>query len=80
MSLAWSRVSPAGDAGRGNVSNLAIQLEDAFHRTERGSINLMWNPVPFVDIVVEFLAGTRVNNNGHAPPRRWAESLNIDHR
>ena len=40
----------------------------------------MWNPVPFVDIVVEYLAGTRVNNNGHAPPRRWAESLNIDHR
>ena len=36
----------------------------AFHRTQRTSINLMWNPVPFVDIVVEFLAGTRVNKNG----------------
>ena len=31
---------------------------------QRTSINLMWNPVPFVDIVVEFLAGTRVNKNG----------------
>jgi hypothetical protein len=39
-------------------------LEDAFHRTQRTSINLMWNPVPFVDIVVEYLAGTRVNKNG----------------
>ena len=24
----------------------------------------MWNPVSFVDIVVEYLAGTRVNKNG----------------
>ena len=24
----------------------------------------MWNPVPFVDIVVEYLAGTRVNKDG----------------
>ena len=47
-----------------NVSNLDIQLDDAFHRTQRTSINLMWNPVPFVDIVVEYLAGTRVNKNG----------------
>ena len=46
-----------------NVSNLDIQVEDAFHRTQRTSINLVWNPVPF-DIVVEYLAGTRVNKNG----------------
>ena len=47
-----------------NVSNLDIQPGDAFHQTQRASINLMWNPVPFVDIVVEFLAGTRINKNG----------------
>ena len=51
-----------------NVSNLDIQLDDAFHRTQRTSINLMWNPVPFVDIVVEYFAGTRVNKNGQ---RAW---------
>jgi hypothetical protein len=50
--------------GAVNVSNLAIQPEDAFHRTQRTSINLMWNPVPFADIVLEFLAGSRVNKNG----------------
>ena len=62
---AWSRVfTTAVTYGVVNVSNLDIQLEDAFHRTQRTSINLMWNPVPFVDIVVEFLAGTRVNKNG----------------
>ena len=62
---AWSRVfTTAVTYGVVNVSNLDIQLEDAFHRTQRTSINLMWNPVPFVDIVVEYLAGTRVNKNG----------------
>jgi hypothetical protein len=61
---AWSPVfTTAVTYGVVNVSNLDIQLEDAFHRTQRTSINLMWNPVPFVDIVVEFLAGTRVNKN-----------------
>ncbi len=62
---AWSRVfTTAVTYGLVNVSNLDIQLDDAFHRTQRTSINLMWNPVPFVDIVVEVLAGTRVNKNG----------------
>jgi hypothetical protein len=46
------------------LRNLDIQLDDAFQRTQRTSINLMWNPVPFVDVVVEYLAGTRVNKNG----------------
>ena len=62
---AWSRAfTTAVTYGVVDVSNLDIQLEDAFHRTQRTSINLMWNPVPFVDIVVEYLAGTRVNKNG----------------
>ncbi len=62
---AWSRVfTTAVTYGVVNVSNLDIQTEDAFHRTQRTSINLMWNPVPFVDIVVEYLAGTRVNKDG----------------
>ena len=62
---AWSRVfTTAVTYGVVHVNNLDIQLEDAFHRTQRTSINLMWNPVPFMDIVVEYLAGTRVNKNG----------------
>jgi hypothetical protein len=61
----WSRVfTTAVTYGVVNVSNLDIQLDDAFHRTQRTSINLMWNPVPFTDIVLELLAGTRVNKNG----------------
>ena len=62
---AWSPVfTTAMTYGVVNVSNLESQLEDAFHRTQRTSINFIWNPVPFVDIVVEFLAGTRVNKDG----------------
>ena len=62
---AWSRVfTTTLTYGVVNVSNLDIQMDDAFHRTQRTSVNFMWNPVPFVDIVVEFLAGTRVNKNG----------------
>ena len=62
---AWSRVfTTAVTYGVVNVSNLDTQPGEAFHRTQRTSINLTWNPVPFVDIVVEFLAGTRVNKNG----------------
>jgi hypothetical protein len=34
------------------------------HRTQRSSVNFVWNAVPFVDIVVEFLGGTPTNKNG----------------
>ena len=62
---AWSPVfTTAVTYGVVNVSNLDIQPGDAFRRTQRTSVNLMWNPVPFMDIVVEFLAGTRVNKDG----------------
>ena len=62
---AWSRAfTTAVTYGVVNVSNLDVQPGEAFHQTQRASINLMWNPVPFVDIVVEFLAGTRTNKNG----------------
>jgi hypothetical protein len=62
---AWSRVfTTVVTYGVVNVSNLDIQPGETLHRTQRTSANLMWNPVPFVDIVVEVLAGTRVNKNG----------------
>ncbi len=62
---AWSPVfTTAVTYGVVNVSNLDIQPGNAFRRTQRTSVNLTWNPVPFVDIVVEFLAGTRVNKDG----------------
>jgi hypothetical protein len=46
------------------VNNLAIQAPDAFHYTRRSSLNIMWSPVSRLDLVAEFLLGTRVNHDG----------------
>jgi hypothetical protein len=62
---AWSRVfTTAATYGVVMVHNLDIQPDDAMRRTQRTSVNLTWNPIPVADIVLEFLAGTRVNKNG----------------
>jgi DcaP outer membrane protein len=47
-----------------NVENLDIQPDDSLKRTQRATINLTWTPTPQTDIVLEFLAGTRVNKDG----------------
>ncbi len=46
------------------VTNLDIQPGDALRRTQRSTINLTWSPIPQADLVLEFLAGTRVNKDG----------------
>jgi len=62
---AWSRVfTSVVTYGVVHVGNIDVQPANALHRTQRPSVNLVWNPVPFVDIVVEVLAGTRVNKDG----------------
>ena len=48
-----------------NVSNLDIQPGTALQRTQRGTINLTWNPIPSGSLVLEFLAGTRLNKDGN---------------
>jgi hypothetical protein len=47
-----------------NVSNLDIQSPNSLRRTQRTTINLTWDPIPDASLVVEFLAGTRVNKDG----------------
>ena len=47
-----------------NVNNLDVQPDDALHRTQRSSINLTWTPIQQLDLVLEFLGGTRVNKDG----------------
>ena len=47
-----------------NVDNLDIQTPDSLRRTQRTTINLTWSPIPQGDLVLEFLAGTRVNKDG----------------
>ena len=51
-----------------NVHNLTIQPGDALRRTQRGTFNITWSPVPQSDIGFELLTGTRVNKDGQSAP------------
>jgi hypothetical protein len=46
------------------VSNLDIQPHDALRETQRTSLNLTWAPITQLEVVLEFLAGRRVNKDG----------------
>jgi hypothetical protein len=46
------------------VTNADAQPGEAFHQTNRWSLNLTWSPIPRVDIVGEFLFGNRSNKDG----------------
>jgi len=49
-----------------NVSNLPIQTPDSFHRTHRVTANVAWSPILRIDLVLEYLAGTRKNKDGES--------------
>jgi hypothetical protein len=55
-SLIWSFVT---------VDNLDFQLPSAYHKTNRYSVNVVFSPLQRIDIGVEYIYGTRVNNDGH---------------
>jgi hypothetical protein len=46
------------------VNNTDVQPGNAFHQTNRWSLNLTWSPIPRVDIVGEFLFGNRIDKDG----------------
>jgi outer membrane DcaP-like protein len=46
------------------VTNLDMQPDEALHLTRRASVNLMWSPIPRLDLVTEFLWGRRKNKDG----------------
>jgi len=46
------------------VDNLDIQPDDSLRRTQRVSANILWSPVRRIDVVLELLAGRRVNKDG----------------
>lgn len=55
-SIIWSYVT---------VNNLDFQLDDAYHRTNRFSVNLVFSPIKAIDVGVEYIYGTRQNKDGH---------------
>jgi hypothetical protein len=46
-----------------HIQNTAGQIPSAYHQTERLSGNLIWSPIPSIDIGGEFLWGKRTNKN-----------------
>ncbi len=56
-SLIWSFVI---------VNNYEFQLPDAYYKTNRYSINLVFSPIDRIDIGVEYIYGTRQNKDGHS--------------
>jgi outer membrane DcaP-like protein len=64
-SLIWSFVS---------VDNLDFQLPSAYRRTNRYSVNVVFSPIERIDLGVEYIYGTRENNDGN---RGNAEQLQI---
>ena len=55
-SLIWSFVT---------VHNLDFQLPSAYHKTNRYSLNIVFSPLERIDLGIEYIYGTRENNDGH---------------
>jgi hypothetical protein len=55
-SVIWSYVE---------VDNLAFQPDDAYHRTNRWSANLVFSPIERINIGLEYVYGTRTNKDGN---------------
>jgi DcaP outer membrane protein len=61
----WSeQLRSAISFGIVGVDNVDIQTADALHLTRRYSTNLIWSPIPRLDLVTEFLWGVRFNRDG----------------
>jgi len=60
----WSRtLRSALTLGWVWVDVLENQPNDALKYTRRFSLNIAWSPIPRLDLVTEFLTGTRVNKD-----------------
>jgi len=55
-SLIWSFVE---------VDNLDFQTADAYHKTNRLSLNVVFSPIPRIDMGLEYITGTRENKSGN---------------
>lgn len=51
--------------GLTNVNNFDFQPDDAYDRTQRASVNVIWSPLAPIDIGIEYLWGTRRNKDGN---------------
>ncbi len=47
------------------VNNLDFQLDTAYKRTNRYSVNVVFSPIDRIDVGAEYIYGTRENKDGH---------------
>jgi hypothetical protein len=70
----WSDViHTALTGGFVDVDNLDIQPGSAYHFTRRYSGNVIWSPIPRLDLVAEFLSGIRINKDAHRATARQVQ-------
>jgi hypothetical protein len=50
--------------GYTKVDNFDFQEDDAYRRTKRVTLNLLWSPIQSLDLGMELLWGERMNKNG----------------
>jgi hypothetical protein len=50
--------------GYTQVDNFDFQKDDAYRRTKRVTLNLLWSPINSIDLGFEFLWGERMNKDG----------------
>ena len=46
------------------MDNFEFQPDNAYFRTERATVNLLWSPISNLDLGIEFLWGSRENKDG----------------
>jgi len=47
------------------VHNLDFQADNAYRRTNRFSLNVVFSPINRIDVGVEYIYGNRENKDGH---------------
>ena len=67
----WSeKIRSTFVAGFTDVDNFDFQPDDAYHQTKRITANLLFSPIPRVDIGAELLWGERTNKDGSSADAR----------
>ncbi|MGB5552924.1 MAG: DcaP family trimeric outer membrane transporter [Thermoanaerobaculia bacterium] len=46
------------------IDNYAFQADDAYRRTKRVTLNILWSPINSIDLGIELLWGERMNKDG----------------
>lgn len=67
-SFAWSLV---------DVHNLDFQPYYAYHRTNRFFVNVVFSPIPRIDVGLEYIGGTRENKDGNRGSAHQIQAVGI---